>query len=589
MPLKMTERLFLFALFVSGAFAAPMTYTITGIGSGSWNSQPFTEANFTVTFHSDTGAIVHGTSCCGGADSTPAGTTATVSVSGFDPAALTGNQAIFLNPSEQTAGIWHFNSPDYLTVATSAFANDTLTTTIAPTGGTTFSYVTPLPLSSGGSLYFSSVHDVTYSQQPGNSSGQVSTISVTPKDSTPAVNETQTFAAGVADTAGASDIGGIDFQVIDEFGPSYPCWLYFNAISNTLAAYAHGTWAASAPIGSSGSSLTGDNCNVDTKAVTVSSSGNNLSLNLPIAFTSNGDGVHPWYIYLAAQNKENQGTDYNLMGTVTLPGPPPSENFDVSISPDSRGITPGGSADYSVKVTSLGGPDQPITFSAKATGVGPDGSEVNFTFDPATITGSGTTTMHVSTPSNIAPDTYQLVVTGQSQYAQRTVGDYGGIDLYVASNPPVVTLSPSSGAGSTATLTVTWRDDGNPTPVANLNILIAPAFDGQHACWLYWNRDQPGPMYLASDDASSWIPVPWGLLPPGTPSTSNSQCSIDGPHAKYFDDRGIAGGNHAGYKYLSVPISFSPAFGGGKTVFVRAANESGLDTGYQALGTWTVQ
>src|SRR6185312_3684705 len=150
------------------------------------------------------------------------------------------NQAIFLNRSEQTAGIWHFNSPDYLTVATPAFANDDLTSTIEPTAGTTFSYVTPLPLSTGGSLYFSSVHDVTYSQQPGNSSGLVSTISVTPKDSTPAVNETQTFTAVVADTAGAGDIGGVDFQVINEFGPSYPCWLYFDAAANTLAVYAHG-------------------------------------------------------------------------------------------------------------------------------------------------------------------------------------------------------------------------------------------------------------------------------------------------------------------------------------------------------------
>ena len=96
-------------------------------------------------------------------------------------------------------------------------------------------------------------------------------------------------------------------------------------------------------------------------------------------------------------------------------------------------------------------------------------------------------------------------------------------------------------------------------------------------------------MYLASDDASSWIPVQWGLLPPGTPSTSNSQCTIDGPHAKYFDDPPVAGGNHVGYKYLSIPISFAPAFAGGKTVFVRAANEAGLDTGYQALGTWTAQ
>jgi hypothetical protein len=39
---------------------------------------------------------------------------------------------------------------------------------------------------------------------------------------------------------------------------------------------------------------------------------------------------------------------------------------------------------------------------------------------------------------------------------------------------------------------------------------------------------------------------------------------------------------------VEVPLT-TPKFGGGKTIFVRAANESGLDTGYQALGTWTAQ
>jgi hypothetical protein len=38
-----------------------------------------------------------------------------------------------------------------------------------------------------------------------------------------------------------------------------------------------------------------------------------------------------------------------------------------------------------------------------------------------------------------------------------------------------------------------------------------------------------------------------------------------------------------------VPITFSPAFAGAKTVFVRATNDAGLSTEYQPLGTWTAQ
>jgi hypothetical protein len=583
----MLYRFLLFTLLVAGASAAPMTYTITGIGSGSWNTVPFSEAAFTLTFHSDTDAIVHGTSCCSGVDSTPAGTTGTANVSGFSPTAFAGDQAVFFNRSLLTAGIWHFNSPEYLTVTASAFAHDDLTSTIAPTGGTTYSYVTPLPLSTGAMLYFTSVHDVHYSQQPGNSGGEVSPVSVTPNDSTPAVGVPQTFTAVVADTAGASDVGGVDFQVLQVVGASYtPCWLYFNARTGTLTAVHQGGWAAPIPIGASGSVLTGDNCTVDTKGVTVSASGNNLSLSLPIAFTSTSD--HPWNIYLAGQNIDNLSSDYSLMGTVTMPQPPPpppTQKFQISVAPAAQTIPiGGGSADYTVTVTADGELTQPITFSAVAylpKGYENSTPEVSFTFDPATLTGPGTTTMHVSTTPYIA-GSLQLAVTGTSESFHAGGSAY----LYVANDPPVITVKPDSGAGSSAKFILTWTDADNPTRVTNLNFLIAPTLDGQHACWIYWDLQQG--MYLANDDGASWTPVRYGPYAYPTPTpTSNSQCTIDGANALYNDDPPRAGGNYLGYKYLVLPISFSSAFAGDKTIFVRATNEAGFDSGYQPLGTWT--
>ena len=246
----MLRRVLLLAVLTSGAFAAPMTYTITGIGSGSWNSQPFTDVSFTFIFTSDTATIVHGTPCCSAVDTTPAATAATVLVNSFVPASLSGDQAIFLNRPGQTVGIWHYNSPDYLTIAAPQFAAADLTTPIASAGGTTFSYVTPIPLSTGGTVYFTSVHDVIYSQQPG--SGQVSTISVTPNGATVQQDTMQTFTVVVADSAGASDIGGLDLLLGDTAYP-YACWLYFNAVTNSLQASHRFNWGSPSPVGPSGS------------------------------------------------------------------------------------------------------------------------------------------------------------------------------------------------------------------------------------------------------------------------------------------------------------------------------------------------
>jgi hypothetical protein len=160
--------------------------------------------------------------------------------------------------------------------------------------------------------------------------------------------------------------------------------------------------------------------------------------------------------------------------------------------------------------------------------------------------------------------------------------------LYVADDPPVITLDPSSGAGSAANFILTWADRDNPTRVTNLNFLIAPTLDGRHACWIYWDLYQG--MFLSNDDGASWTGVPYGRSAYPTPTTtSNSQCTIDGTRAFYNDDPPRGGGNYLGYKYLDLPLSFSSAFAGAKTIYVRATNEAGFDSGYQPLGNWTVQ
>jgi hypothetical protein len=590
----MRYRLALLALLVTGASAAPMTYTITGTGSGYWNSQPFTEARFTFTFTSDTSAIVHGTSCCAGADSTPSGTTASVNVSGFAAAALAGNQAIFMNQSELTAGIWHFDSPDYLTITSQQFRNRDLTTTIPSNGpvanGQNYVHATPLALSTGGSLYFTSVHDVLYSQEPGNAGGQVSTDSVTPNNSTPAVNTTQTFTAVVSDAAGASDIGGLDLLIGEYPGFAYACWVYFNAGANTLAIYHQGNWGPPTPIGSSGATLTGDACTVDTKSTTVSASGNTLSLNLPTTITFADNNT--WYIYLSAQNKENLSTSYNPMGTVTPQSSQGAQDFTLSVSPSQFQARPTGtSIDYTVTVTPMGGYNQPVTFTAHAApSKSGNTTQLSIAFNPAKLpSGSGSTTMTVSSDSSATPDTYGITVTAGSQ----SVIHSQSVNLELDNSAPMMTLSPTSGSGANATLTLTWSE-----PASTLNVLIAPSVDGRNACWIYFDVSGTGPdglphrLFLANDDGTSWMDAGDAGFTPfqaGTAHASNSQCTIGGPGVNFDPDGGYVNGVRSGHLTLTLPIAFASALGGTKTVYIRSSNDAGFDSGYLPKGGWTVQ
>ena len=589
----MFRPLFLFAAAAGLAAAAPMTYTLTGTGSGSWNSTPFTNASFTFTFTSDTSTIVHGTACCSSADTTPSGTSATVTVSGFAPTTLSGDQAIFMNRAEATAGIWHFNSPDYVTIGNPAFASSDLTTPMACcTSGTTFSYVTPMALSTGGTLYFSSVSGVGYAQQSGSSGGTISAVSVTPNSGTQQEFTTQTYTVVVGDTTGAADIGGVDVQFRDK--PSQPnaCWLYYNAGSNTLAVNHQGNWSAGVPVGSGGSTLTGDGCTVNTTAVTVSTSGNNLTLAMPMqpTFADN----NPWQIFVDAQTKANVDAGYSQLGTVTVQAPQGSGTFSLSIGPNenqqlydlSGYARVGDTLTYAITLTDQNGFSEPVTFSGasyatnKNTG---NTTQLGVSFNPPTRTTSGTTTMTVTTNS-ATPDGYAILVTGTSQSVSQTTQ----VEVVLENGPPNVTLSRTTGSGSSQNFALNFTGahtaDGN-NYVTGLNVLIAPSLDGRNACWIYFDNwadsaSPPQQLWLASDDGTSWTsagPVASPSTAGGSGSASNSQCTI-GPGASINESN----------PGLNIPITFKPGFAGTKTVYVDAVNGAGFDTGYQPLGGWTV-
>ena len=552
--------------------AAPMTYTFTGTGTGVWNSTPFSNVTFTFTFTADTTTITHGTSCCGNIDSTPSGTTATVSVSGFSPAQLTGDQAIFIDHANVTAGIWHFNAAQYATVTNSVFSTDDLTTTI-PAGtvtGPAWSYATPFTLNTGGTLYFSSVQDVYYSQQPGSSGGQITAVSVTPSSGTQQEFTTQTYTLVVADTAGANDIGGVDVQFRDKPDMPNACWLYYNASTHTLDANHSNNWGAPAPIGSGGSSLTGDACVVDTRGVTVSASGNNLTLSIPIQLTFADNNT--WPIFVDAQTKANVDAGYSQLGIVTAQAPQGSGTFSLAVTPNSSAPTvyarPGESVSYTVTMTDQNGFNEPVTFSGSAgTETKSNTTQLGFSFNPPTLSSSDTTTMTVTAPDNATADGYILTVTGTSQTVTETTNGYTGGFLQVQDRPPSVTLSPTTGAGMSQVFTLTWPD--NPTSDANffntIDMLIAPSLDGRNACWIYISYSNTGTVQysLAGDDGTSWTAAT------SSSPASNSQCTV-APDS-------------------TVKVTFKPAFVGTKSIYVDATNGAGYTTGYQPMGGWTVQ
>ncbi|HEY4087030.1 MAG TPA: hypothetical protein VGM43_13875 [Bryobacteraceae bacterium] len=154
--------LLLAALVASPVLAAPMTIVFSGNATGSVGATAFTNQPFSITFTTDTSSVTHGTPCCAEDYSTPSGTPAAADFGPAGKFTLADNQSVFVHQDEQTLGVWHYDSPDYLTVGNPVFSTYTLSASQAATQGTTNVFPTASPMkTSAGNLTLQSVAGVS--------------------------------------------------------------------------------------------------------------------------------------------------------------------------------------------------------------------------------------------------------------------------------------------------------------------------------------------------------------------------------------------------------------------------------------------
>jgi len=124
-----------------------------------------------------------------------------------------------------------------------------------------------------------------------------------------------------------------------------------------------------------------------------------------------------------------------LAGTGTAGG------FSLSASPTSVTVAQGGSGTSTITSTTTGGFSDPVTLSASGQ---PGG--VTVSFNPTSITGTGTSTMTMDVGSATVPGTYTITVTGTSGSTTATTtvsltvtGPTGSYTL--AASPKTITIT----------------------------------------------------------------------------------------------------------------------------------------------------
>ena len=143
----------------------------------------------------------------------------------------------------------------------------------------------------------------------------------------------------------------------------------------------------------------------------------------------------------------------NAANNCVLPPPAPTgPDFSIAASPASQSVTAGTGTSYTATVTGSGGFSGTVTFSVSGL---PSGATASF--NPTSVTGSGSSTLSVSTSTTTPSGTYTLTITGTSG----TLVHSTTVTLVVSGGPQpdfTISVSPTSlnvSRGRSGTYTVT--------------------------------------------------------------------------------------------------------------------------------------
>jgi hypothetical protein len=145
-------------------------------------------------------------------------------------------------------------------------------------------------------------------------SGVPATVSVNPSSGGGLY---QAFSFVFSDSSGYQNLSGTHVLINSSYTRTNSCWIYFDNASKVI-------WLASNDISSwqsvalgSATTLQNNQCEINGGGASVTGSGNNLTLNVPIIFTTSFAGTKS--VYMSATDKSGAGSGVAARGTWTVP------------------------------------------------------------------------------------------------------------------------------------------------------------------------------------------------------------------------------------------------------------------------------
>jgi uncharacterized repeat protein (TIGR01451 family) len=438
-------------------------------------------------------------------------------------------------------------------------------------------------------------------------------VSVTPSSGS---GSSQTFSFVYSDGNGFTDLATTYMLVNATLNWPGACSTYYDRSANALWLLndAANLWMGPVTPGAA-TTLQNSQCSLSGAGSSVSGSGNNLTINLALTFKAAFGGTKN--IYMNAQDSGGLWSNWQLRGTWTVPIAGNAPPIAVSATPSSGSGSsqtfslvfsdPNGYTDlattYMLVNATLNWPGACSTYYDRSANalwllsdsamfwMGPlaPGAATTLQNSQCSLSGGGSSVS--GSGSNL---TINLALTFKAAFGgvknvYMNAQDSGGLwsnwqqrgawTVPGAGNAPPATVSvtPSSGSGSSQTFSFVFSDPNGYTDLSTAYMLVNSTLNWPGACSAYYDRSANA-LWLLNDAANLWI----GPVTPGAATTmQNSQCSLSGAGSSVSGS-----GNNL---TVNLALTFKGAFGGTKNVYMNAQDSGGLWSNWQQRGTWTVQ
>ena len=434
------------------------------------------------------------------------------------------------------------------------------------------------------------------------------TVSVTPSSGT---GLNASLALVYSDPDGFADMNPVYTLINGALDSRNACYVWYSYSSLYLVSDDGQILLGPVAPGSSGS-VQNAQCTLNGTGSSVSTSGTNLTLTLALTFKAAFTGTKT--IYMQAQDQAGLTSGWTSRGTWTPVASVNRAPTTVSVTPSSgTGLNaslslvysdPDGFADMNPVYTLING----VLDGRNACYVWYSYSSLYLVSDdgqtllgPLTPGGSGSvqnaqcilnaagssvSTSGTNLTLNLAL-TFKAAFTGTKNIymqAQDMAGLTSGwtsrgtwTPVATVNRPPTtVSVTPSSGTGSSTTFALTYSDPDGFADMSPVYVLINGALDSRNACYAVYYPASSS-LYLLNDTAAGTV----GPVTPGATGTvQNSQCTINAS--------GSSASGTGTNLVLNLAVSFKPAFTGTKSVFMNAQDAAGASSGFTSRGTWIV-